>query len=248
MKGKKIQFILVCVILILISVTLVQMVTISTLKKELMESNNSQLTVSSGKIFGIDVSHHQGNINWNKVKKWEDKSIQFAYIKATEGATLVDKTYEKNFKGAKEQKILTGSYHYFRTTSSVKDQFKNFIQTISKEDQDLIPMIDVEEKKNWNNTEFHKNFKEFLGLIENHFGQKPMIYTVNSFYNINLSGKYNDYHFLIGRYGKNSPNMRDKSNWTIWQFSETGKVDGIPKMVDIDVINSKFSLSDIKMK
>ncbi len=91
MKGKKIQFILVCVILILISVTLVQMVTISTLKKELMESNNSQLTVSSGKIFGIDVSHHQGNINWNKVKKWEDKSIQFAYIKATEGATYKNK-------------------------------------------------------------------------------------------------------------------------------------------------------------
>lgn len=248
MKGKKIQFILVCVTLILIGVTLVQMVTISTLKKELMESDNSQLTVSSGKIFGIDVSHHQGDINWNKVKKWKDKSIQFVYIKATEGATFVDKTYEKNFKGAKEQKILTGSYHYFRTTSSVKDQFKNFIQTISKEDQDLIPLIDVEEKKNWNNKEFHKNFKEFLGLIENHFGQKPMIYTVNSFYNINLSGKYNDYHFLIGRYGKNSPNMRDKSNWTIWQFSETGKVDGIPKLVDIDVINSKFSLSDIKMK
>ena len=248
MKGKKIQFILVCVTLILIGVTLVQMVTISTLKKELMESDNSQLTVSSGKIFGIDVSHHQGDINWNKVKKWKDKSIQFVYIKATEGTTFVDKTYEKNFKGAKEQKILTGSYHYFRTTSSVKDQFKNFIQTISKEDQDLIPLIDVEEKKNWNNKEFHKNFKEFLGLIENHFGQKPMIYTVNSFYNINLSGKYNDYHFLIGRYGKNSPNMRDKSNWTIWQFSETGKVDGIPKLVDIDVINSKFSLSDIKMK
>ena len=248
MKAKKIQFILVCVTLILISVTLVQMVTISTLKKELMESNNSQLTVSSGKIFGIDVSHHQGDINWNKVKKWKDKSIQFVYIKATEGATYVDKTYEKNFKGAKEQKILTGSYHYFRTTSSVKDQFKNFIQTISKEDQDLIPLIDVEEKKNWNKKEFHKNFKEFLGLIENHFGQKPMIYTVNSFYNINLSGKYNDYHFLIARYGKNSPNMRDKSNWTIWQFSETGKVDGIPKLVDIDVINSKFSLSDIKMK
>ena len=230
------------------SVSLIQMNTITNLNQELIKNNNSPLTATSGKIFGIDVSHHQGNINWNKVKKWEDKSIQFAYIKATEGATLVDKTYEKNFKGAKENNILTGSYHYFRTTSSVKDQFKNFIQTISKEDQDLIPMIDVEEKKNWNNKEFHKNFKEFLGLIENHFGQKPMIYTVNSFYNINLSGKYNDYHFLIGRYGKNSPNMRDKSNWTIWQFSETGKVDGIPKMVDIDVINSKFSLSDIKMK
>jgi len=58
---------------------------------------------------------------------------------------------------------------------------------------------------------------------------------------------YNKYHFLIGRYGEDPPNIKDKSNWTIWQFSETGKKEGITKNVDIDVINSTYKLSDIQL-
>lgn len=104
------------------------------------------------------------------------------------------------------------SYHYFRTTSSVESQFKNFIKTVDKSKQDLIPLIDAEERANWSNKEFHKNFQEFLDMVKNYFGKKPMIYTVNSFYNLNLSGKYKKYHFLIGRYGENPPNMRDKTS------------------------------------
>lgn len=212
--------------------------------KEPIESYNDEI----GEIYGIDVSHHQGKMEWEKVKQWENRRISFAYIKTTEGATYIDKTYETNFNGAKQNNLLVGSYHYFRTTSSVKDQFANFIKNVDKEKQDLIPLIDVEERSNWNDSEFHKNFQEFLDMVENHFGSKPMIYTVNSFYNHYLSGKYKSYHFLIGRYGKNPPNMRDKSSWTVWQFSETGKVNGIPKDVDINVINKKYSLNDLLLK
>jgi len=46
--------------------------------------------------------------------------------------------------------------------------------------QDLIPLIDVEEMNSWSPTIFHTNFREFLKLIENNFGKKPIIYTVNS--------------------------------------------------------------------
>jgi len=198
-------------------------------------------------IYGIDISHYQGKINWGKVKKWERKKISFVYIKATEGSTLIDPTYQTNFKEAKKTEILVGSYHFFTTKSSIKTQFENFIQNVDKDKQDLIPLIDVEEIENWGNKEFHKNFNAFLKMVEEHFGKKPMIYTVNSFYNINLSGKYKPYHFLIARYGDNSPNMRDKSNWTIWQFSEIGQVEGIPKNVDLDVLNSKFGLNDIRL-
>jgi lysozyme len=199
-------------------------------------------------IYGIDVSHHQGKIDWTKVEKWKNKKIQFVYIKATEGATYRDKTYKKNFKEARLNGFLVGSYHYFRTTSSIQDQFENFIKNVDKDQQDLIPLIDVEEKKNWNDKVFHENFQQFLDMVENHFGSKPMIYTVNSFYNHHLSGRYKSYHFLIGRYGRNPPNMRDRSNWTVWQFSERGKVNGIPKDVDIDVINKKFSLNNLLLK
>ncbi len=196
-------------------------------------------------IYGIDISHHQGKINWSKVKTWKNHKISFVYIKATEGATHVDPDYTTSFKGAKKNNFLVGSYHYFRTSSPVKSQLNHFISHVDKDSQDLIPLVDVEEMRHWDSKTFHKNFKLFLELIEEHFGEKPMIYTVNSFYNKHLSDKYREYHFLIGRYGPNAPNMRDRSNWTIWQFSESGKVNGISKNVDIDVLNPKFELSDL---
>ena len=250
MKRNLLVIILFGIIIALSCIIIFQTDFISRLKYKI-SSKTEQNTNSKdlvGEIYGIDVSHHQGKIEWGKVKKWKNKKLDFVYIKATEGATYIDKTYKTNIKEAKENDFLVGSYHYFRTTSSIENQFQNFIKTIDKSEQDLIPLIDVEEKTNWTNKEFHKNFKAFLNMVENYFGQKPMIYTVNSFYNLNLSGKYKEYHFLIGRYGENAPNMRDKTSWTIWQFSETGKVKGIPMDVDIDVINDKYNLQDLLIK
>ena len=250
MKRNLLVIILFGIIIALSCIIIFQTDFISRLKYKI-SSKTEQNTKSNdlvGEIYGIDVSHHQGKIEWGKVKKWKNKKLDFVYIKATEGATYIDKTYKTNIKEAKENDFLVGSYHYFRTTSSIENQFQNFIKTIDKSEQDLIPLIDVEEKTNWTNKEFHKNFKAFLNMVENYFGQKPMIYTVNSFYNLNLSGKYKEYHFLIGRYGENAPNMRDKTSWTIWQFSETGKVEGIPKDVDIDVLNEKYNLQDLLIK
>ena len=83
-------------------------------------------------------------------------------------------------------------------------------------------------------------------MVENHFKKKPMLYTVNRFYNENLLFKYTDYEFLIGRYGPNSPLLLDTNSWSIWQFTETGKVKGIPKNVDINITNSTFTLSKIR--
>ncbi len=221
---------------------------ISQLKHKIIDANKTTSPKSHlVDTYGIDVSHHQGEIEWGKVKKWKDKKISFVYIKATEGATYIDKTYNTNFSGAKQNGLLVGSYHYFRTSSSIENQLKNLTTVVDKNTQDLVPLIDVEEMKYWSSAEFHNNFNKFLKAVEKHYGKKPMIYTVNSFYNMYLSGKYKQYHFLIGRYGKNAPNMRDKSNWTIWQFSETARVEGIPKLVDIDVINKKYSLEDLKM-
>tara|TARA_B110000259_G_scaffold47616_1_gene55489 strand:+ start:987 stop:1739 length:753 start_codon:yes stop_codon:yes gene_type:complete len=250
MKRNLLVIILFGIIIALSCIIIFQTDFISRLKYKI-SSKTEQNTNSKdlvGEIYGIDVSHHQGKIEWGKVKKWKNKKLDFVYIKATEGATYIDETYKTNIKEAKENDFLVGSYHYFRTTSSIENQFQNFIKTIDKSEQDLIPLIDVEEKTNWTNKEFHKNFKAFLNMVENYFGQKPMIYTVNSFYNLNLSGKYKEYHFLIGRYGENEPNMRDKTSWTIWQFSETGKVEGIPMDVDIDVINDKYNLQDLLIK
>ena len=93
---------------------------------------------------GIDVSNHQGEIIWSLVAS--DDKIKFVYIKATEGKTHQDKRYKKNLNGARKNGFPVGSYHYLRNTSYILDQFDNFVSVVDKDLQDLIPMVDVEEK------------------------------------------------------------------------------------------------------
>jgi len=201
----------------------------------------------AGPIYGIDISHHQGTIDWDKVREWQGNKIHFVYIKATEGATLIDNRYMNNLAGAKDHSLLVGSYHYFKTSSSAKAQFENFKKVADKTKQNLIPIVDVEERGRCNMKMFHSNLKCFLDLMERHYGCKPMIYTANTFYNRYLANKYKEYKIFIGRYSKNTPIMKDNQNWCIWQFSKRGNIDGIPRDVDINIMQERFDLSDILM-
>lgn len=192
--------------------------------------------------FGIDVSHHNGIISWEKVP-----DVEFVYIKATEGATYVDPMYRRNNKGARTKKLRVGAYHYFRTTSSVQKQFENYKQHVRKEDIDLIPMVDVEECRKWSATQFQDSLMRFIQLVKSHYGKAPMIYSVNTFYNRYCAPRLNNYHLLIGRYGNDEPFIKGKGNYTIWQKSQTGKLTGIPKSVDIDVFRKDKSINDIRL-
>ena len=68
---------------------------------------------------GIDISSHQGFIDWAKVSS--DKNIRFVYIKATEGATYQSSHYRRNVEGARRHGILVGSYHYVTSTSAIAE-------------------------------------------------------------------------------------------------------------------------------
>ena len=199
-------------------------------------------------IYGIDISHYQGSIDWKRVKHWEGNKIHFVYIKATEGATLQDNCYKKNTLGAKESNLLVGSYHYFRASTCPINQFRNFSSVVEKKGQDLIPIVDVEELSGCNEAQFHKNFKHFLKLMQGHFEMKPLIYTSNSFYNKYLANKYNDYHFFIGRYSPQKPILRDKKDWAIWQFTQEANVAGINHRVDVNRISDKYTLDHFLIK
>jgi lysozyme len=196
-------------------------------------------------VYGIDISNHQGIIDWDKVKSWEGNPIQFIYIKATEGATFQDKSYAKNVTGAKANNYKIGSYHYFKTSSSPKDQFDNFKKTIDLRKQDLIPVVDVEEINRHFTNSFHKNLKEFLVLVEKHCGTKPIIYSFNAFYNKHLAHKYQEYRFIIGRYGAEEPRLTDKGNWHIWQFTDKASIEGISKKVDLNVLNTQIATAHL---
>ena len=180
---------------------------------------------------GIDISSHQGDIDWAKVAS--DPHIRFAYIKATEGATYQSSHYRHNVTGARHHGILVGSYHYLTSTSGIDDQARNFFMQATPHTQDLIPMIDVEERGSWSRSQLIDSVAKLASLFERHYGRKPMIYSTIDFYNKNLAPHFNKYPLYIGRYSSSEPVINWQGRYTVWQFTENGIIPGIDAYVDL---------------
>ncbi len=207
-----------------------------------------RVVVTTSMFHGIDVSKHQGNINWQRVA--EDKRIQFVYIKATEGASLVDKTYHRNISKARKNGLMVGSYHFFTSYKTPEDQYRNFKRQVKKSEQDLIPMVDVEEAGNRyaKRDELQQRLWTFMNLVKADYGKFPILYSQYKFYNDMLAPDFNKCFIFIARYGNAQPILRGGGRYNIWQFTERGKVDGIKGYVDLDLFNNGTSLEDIILR
>lgn len=194
---------------------------------------------------GIDVSHHQGNILWEEVAK---ENIDFVYIKVTEGATYIDPCFHYNMKEATNAGLLVGAYHYFRMTSSATEQFENFKKALNGYAFDLIPMIDVETSDNKPIKQLQDSLNVFIKLLKEEYGCSPMIYGTQRSYNTYCAPKYNKYHLYIGRYGTNEPEIKGSGTYSIWQYTESAIVKGIPKPVDMCRFHPQYTISDIRRK
>lgn len=193
---------------------------------------------------GIDVSSYQKDIDWSATAK--DKNIKFVYVKATEGATYRSRHYQYNIENARQYGIHVGAYHFFRPNVPVEKQFRNFTSVVKKEDQDLIPLIDVEVRgNNLTVKALVDSVLAFADKLEDHYGCKPMIYTGHAFYNSYLSGKISGYPLFIARYSKVEPRLMGGANWVLWQFSEKGVIAGIDHAVDLCRFNKGCGLKDI---
>ena len=193
---------------------------------------------------GIDVSSYQKDIDWSATAK--DKNIKFVYVKATEGATYRSRHYQYNIENARQYGINVGAYHFFRPNVPVEKQFRNFTTVVKKEDQDLIPLIDVEVRgNNLTVKALVDSVLAFADRLEDHYGCKPMIYTGHAFYNSYLSGKISGYPLFIARYSKVEPRLMGGANWVLWQFSEKGVIAGIDHAVDLCRFNKGCGLKDI---
>ena len=191
---------------------------------------------------GIDVSKHQGTINWEEVKK--DNKIQYVYIKATEGSDRVDERYQENLRNARKAGFKVGSYHYLTNKSSVTTQFKNFATNAPRDQQDLIPVIDVEICNKWDAQQLRDSLKVFANMVEDYYGCRPIIYTYESFFKKYLGKAFADYPIFIAKYSNELPNINGVK-WILWQFSESGRVKGITGSVDLSSFNKGCSLQNI---
>jgi lysozyme len=196
-----------------------------------------QIDIPNGyEIHGIDVSKYQSTINWKEVKSMEEKGIKidFVFIKATEGTSIVDDQFRRNWTEAEEQNIPKGAYHFFVSNRSAKKQASNFIQIVNLKKGDLPPVLDVEKSHGVSVTEMQKSVKTWLDAIENHYGVKPVIYTNIDFYQRYFQSGFEEYPLWIAHYLQ-PDKPRIEKDWVFWQHSEKGRVNGIKVPVDFNV-------------
>ena len=194
---------------------------------------------------GIDVSHYQGTIDWNQVAR--RNRISYAYMKATEGATYVDDTYAYNIREARRVGLSVGSYHFYRPNINWQEQFANLTSVVKREDQDLVPIIDIEHRGSVSSEAFIRDLKAFVAKVTEYYGKKPLLYTYHNFYNRYLLGEFSDYHFMIARYRSDSPTLNDGKDYIMWQYTSTGSIPGIKGNVDRSKIMGEYSLYQVML-
>ena len=180
-------------------------------------------------VFGIDVSHYQGEINWTRVET-SHHPIEFVFIRATMGRDGVDKEFQKNWLGAKKAGLIRGAYHYYRPNENSTEQFNNFKRQVELNKGDLYPVLDIEEMSKYGLDNLQKGIANWLKLAEQEFGVKPIIYSGRSFYIDNLKSKFNGYPIWIASYS--SKNKLSHIEWSFHQFTDKVRVKGISGPVD----------------
>ena len=202
--------------------------------------------VPNRRVAGIDVSHYQGRINWHEVARSGD--VAYVYLKATEGANLVDNTYRTNLAGCRREGLKVGAYHFYIPSVSPQQQFQNFKSCVNAGEMDLIPIVDIERRGRESLASFQSNLKTFINLVERHYGVRPILYCSRDFYNKYLSGPFTSYKYMVARYAPDVPQLCDNVAFVMWQYSATSRVQGIRGNVDRSYLMDQYTLHDILLR
>ena len=198
---------------------------------------------------GIDVSYWDSGIDWPKVRATGQR---FVFIKASEGNTYSDPTFDDNWRGAKSAGLLRGAYHFFRCNIDPKKQADYFIEYVKSmnDNGELPPVLDLETNDGVGKDKIVVNVKVWLDRVESVFGRKPILYSGQFFLQDYLSVQgggppawAREYPLWLAQYPNNyvegmQPYLpRGWFKWAFWQYSDKGRINGINAAVDLNVFN-----------
>jgi lysozyme len=186
-------------------------------------------------IQGIDVSHHQGRIEWGALA---GQSVDFAYIKASEGGDHRDARFAENWVGAAKAGIRRGAYHFFTLCRPGAQQAANFIASAPPEPDALPPAVDLEYGGNCAapppRAALLREIEAFLETVERHSGKRAILYVTEDFEAAyRVSEAFDRPLWLRSIVRRPGYGARP---WAIWQASNFRRVRGIAGRVDWNVI------------
>jgi lysozyme len=191
-------------------------------------------------VIGVDVSHHQGSIDW---KALADDRIAFAYIKATEGGSFRDANFATNWDGAAHAGLLRGAYHFFTLCRTGADQARNFIAQVPPDPDALPPAVDAESMDPCTNGtpvgNVVQELETFLAQLTAHYGRRPLIYTTAEFHDAYLEGQLLHEQFWIRSLV--IPPLFRYRQWVLWQYQDRGQRRGVQGPVDLTAFRGSNS-------
>jgi lysozyme len=193
-------------------------------------------------IHGIDISHYQGEIDWEQLKNAmiEGCPVRFVIIKSTEGASRLDDHFRENFNQVREYGFIRGVYHFWSNKSSAREQAYYFLDKVHLTEGDLPPVLDIEHKPADKSVDdFQRDVLTWLHIVEDKYHAKPIIYTYYKFKEKYLSAPvFDDYPYWIAHYYVDKVQYQGK--WKFWQHTDAGKLPGIKGYVDFNIYNGSF--------
>lgn len=199
------------------------------------------LTCLSGdSMLGIDVSHHQEQIDWTQVK---EAGIQFVMVRLgyrgyETGLLNEDRYVQQNLQGARDAGLLVGAYFFSQavTVEEAEEEARFALELLGEFRLDLPLTYDWEVAARTEHVDGQtvtECAKAFCQIVEE-AGFEPMVYfnTYQALLFIDLH-QLTQYRWWLALYntGRNFPCRFD-----MWQYTNTGSVPGIDGDVDINIM------------
>lgn len=187
---------------------------------------------------GIDVSHHQGEIDWEKFMEKMDSKIGFVYCKVTEGTSFIDPMWKQHNEFFTNQEMKHGGYHFFLPDVSAPLQAEHFLKHYLPTNCGMPPVLDAEIEASTDDALIN-GMREWLKIVETKTNVRPVIYTSYSMYRDKMKGKFPHHQFWIASYNRNEERLKDPAI-IHWQYSDRGKLPGINELVDLNFSKESY--------
>ncbi|XVJ70260.1 MAG: hypothetical protein HEQ39_11855 [Rhizobacter sp.] len=202
-------------------------------------ASSSAASSATETVEGIDLSNWDGGaVDFSRIKQ---AGKNFVFVKASQGGNIVDPDHARNVQQARTAGLMVGSYHFYVAEDSPQDQFRNFSAQLNLQPGDLPPVVDIEVLGRVGSAALVPALQQFLGLLQDRYGVKPILYSGEYFANEYLSA-FGDYSLWVAQYnGEARPQLpKGWTRWTFWQYSQSGHVDGVPGKVDMNRFNGNL--------